>query len=1238
MTKKLTLCLATLSAAALFACPAVAQDLSVPQPNVMLLVDTSGSMEYKSAETAFPKCDPTSSDPADNERSRWIELVEVLTGTIDDYRCTAVNRRSSTFLDEYQLSSTVAPPDYQYRNPYHRPLSGTCAMGPGTVNTTDAFAWSEPSCHAYDNLNASCTIAGSCDSFKQSGDGIIDAYGSGIRFGLMTFDSLISPKTGYSGSAPNLSDGVEGAWSYYVNDYTEGKPVYCDALYPYEVGARNAAAPPWEGRMVAFGNPNPQLSDHKTRNAEIEKILLTTRPYGATPVAGLLADALDFFTEDSSQDPLDNSLKFGPKSDPYVTGDCRTQHIILLTDGEPNLDLRPYCAQAPQGDGAEGVCPYDETQELAKDLFDAGVTVHVIGFALEDVTYNGTETGKCGDIDTDVLLGANGDSGVCAGDLSGNKPLQVCCELSMIAYEGSQGEDKAHFAGNQSDLREAIKEIIGKFAPRVSLTQPAVASGSSFSTSNATSYRFYSATRPDSISLWRGELERQRYQCSSDGLPEAQDVDATKGDDFSQNLTVNRQDRTIISVEAEADSNDNTKIYSNRSIRPNIETTPADGIDSLDWSGDSDVRASASSFGSTIDARALRLNTADASCTGYTESQCAEHIMDWVLGVNSTSDDYHRCASSSECNLLGPILRSTPQVVGRPNALILDESYDAFKLTRATRDLVLYTSTNDGFLHAFRVASGDPAKEDDDDANVRTLTNNELWAFIPPAVLTGMQTQYPGAHQILLDGEPVIKDVVASPDDVRVFERTSETARFAVGLWRTVLVQAFGGSRGGYFALDVTDPVITGDSGGPRFLWQLTTDSDGNALFGDGGGTPLITTVFMNDGVEEKEIAVAILPGGEGTRDDGADPVDRTASIDFVDSDYTPRSQLPVYTTAASRSLTVVRLDNGEIIKTFRPDADDVPDLDEDAISETPIDSPITGTPVAFPAEVGAVADRVFVGDQEGALWRLDLSEPDPDDWTFSLFYDAFPEASASGDLAYEPRDGQPIATRPIISTDGNNQLVVLFSTGDQESLFASESDNFLVSLTEAVDEADDGTQKFVSKVNWYKKFENGKRVTGPMVLFSSQLYAATFAGAPAGDVCAGGTSTVWGMHFLERANAEDASAGGLPLWKQNDGTMIQEKPADEDNPDTIVFGLTLAQQPSCITAPQTPVGDDPFLSFGTHTSTQGLNPGKFQLIMHTGKMGGGDISAQAADNTTAIDLETPTSITRIDSWAAIVE
>src|SRR5687768_15527326 len=60
-----------------------------PAPNVLLLVDTSGSMEFK-ADGTFPACVPGNT-PAE-EKSRWIDLVEVMTGAFDGYSCWAQDR------------------------------------------------------------------------------------------------------------------------------------------------------------------------------------------------------------------------------------------------------------------------------------------------------------------------------------------------------------------------------------------------------------------------------------------------------------------------------------------------------------------------------------------------------------------------------------------------------------------------------------------------------------------------------------------------------------------------------------------------------------------------------------------------------------------------------------------------------------------------------------------------------------------------------------------------------------------------------------------------------------------------------------------------------------------------------------------------------------------------------------------------------------------------------------------
>src|SRR5690606_1365344 len=180
-------CLATLAAVlGIVSAPEHARaqaDVNPPLPNVMLLVDTSGSMEYKIGSDQFPVCSPAGGQSS-TEKSRWIELLEVLTGTISDYRCQRIDRTAQSFATgEYGSGGPLnrTPYHYLYQNPYHRPLSGTCAPAPGALDPTNAYAWPAGAItfHEYLSPTSSCT-------FRQSTDGILDSFERAVRFGLMT--------------------------------------------------------------------------------------------------------------------------------------------------------------------------------------------------------------------------------------------------------------------------------------------------------------------------------------------------------------------------------------------------------------------------------------------------------------------------------------------------------------------------------------------------------------------------------------------------------------------------------------------------------------------------------------------------------------------------------------------------------------------------------------------------------------------------------------------------------------------------------------------------------------------------------------------------------------------------------------------------------------------------------------------------------------------------------------------
>jgi type IV pilus assembly protein PilY1 len=133
--------------------------------------------------------------------------------------------------------------------------------------------------------------------------------------------------------------------------------------------------------------------------------------------------------------------------------------------------------------------------------------------------------------------------------------------------------------------------------------------------------------------------------------------------------------------------------------------------------------------------------------------------------------------------VLGPIVHSTPVVVGAPANFLIEETYQQFSLAHQDRRKMVYVGANDGMLHAFDADSGE-----------------ESWAFVPqfalPAFAVMADSFY--CHKYSVDQTVTVKDVQIS------------------GAWHTVLVT--GGREGGaaIFAMDVTDP----DS--PQLLWQAT--------------------------------------------------------------------------------------------------------------------------------------------------------------------------------------------------------------------------------------------------------------------------------------------------------------------------------------------------------------------------------------------------------------------------------
>ncbi len=230
--------------------------------------------------------------------------------------------------------------------------------------------------------------------------------------------------------------------------------------------------------------------------------------------------------------------------------------------------------------------------------------------------------------------------------------------------------------------------------------------------------------------------------------------------------------------------------------------------------------------------------------------------------------------------------------------------------TAAAPDATVFVSTNDGYLHAI----------DPDDGS-------ELWAFIPERLLGRLYDLYidgpSPAKQYGLDGE------------FRVFIKNNDYAPGISGAEEVILL--FGMRRGGdaLFALNVTNRAT------PVLEWVIDSTTPGYAELGQTWSRPQIAKV--NVGGTEK--TVAVIGGGYDTTQDN----------------------LGYSTDNIGNAIYMVDITDGSLVWS----AGSTPG--HDLVLPDMVNS--------IPASVNVLnlgqdklADRMYVGDMGGRVWRFDIN------------------------------------------------------------------------------------------------------------------------------------------------------------------------------------------------------------------------------------------------------------------------
>jgi type IV pilus assembly protein PilY1 len=632
-------------------------------------------------------------------------------------------------------------------------------------------------------------------------------------------------------------------------------------------------------------------------------------------------------------------------------------------------------------------------------------------------------------------------------------------------------------------------------------------------------------------------------------------------------------------------------------------------------------------------------------------------------------------------------------------------SYTTYNNVAESRHTVLYVATIDGVMHAFGVDYNPTDNYTFNGTHDPTGKGNEMWAFVPPATTTHLLDGFPAAQTPILDGSPVVKDTIYQRTTVGAGSdwHTSLVSGFGgVGSIGT----------GGYYALDVTDPDIgrhassgtevdpvhsTSNSGtppymntttglpqGPHFLWQLTGDP---YLFGKYSATPAITQILMDpgDGIK-REIGVVILPGGGTDLANSTVTCPRLAKITPnalpADSSYDEQPNVRQWqggcNATRGRTLVIARLDTGEIIRVFgnynvtgnldlpspsaspkwAPYTADSGNSGTNAahypymgrVTQANFDSPITGTPVPYPSDVGSDALRIFVGDADGMMWRVDVSDPNPVNWYVEPFWDSMnlkiqgTSALANhttGDVWGNSR--QPIVGAPSLSIGRTGNVILNFATGDVNQVGNSTGlPNYVFSVGEL---ADASTGKLKASVNWWKVLPNpGELVSGPSAVFDGTYYFATYVPNSTSNLCSHGEAFLWGMDYQAAASStlqattsppDPPSFGGGPKLLDSTSTQVQVL---DTGSAAILPGIAVTNTAACA---QTETVTD-YYTGSTRYDLTNSSPATYSvsaLIGQNGAAGGGSSGGAAKvsqyNYTMASGVRT---MTLIDSWASIVE
>ncbi len=363
----------------------------------------------------------------------------------------------------------------------------------------------------------------------------------------------------------------------------------------------------------------------------------------------------------------------------------------------------------------------------------------------------------------------------------------------------------------------------------------------------------------------------------------------------------------------------------------------------------------------------------------------ASNVLDYIRGDNS-NELKNGGTFRNRSFTLGDVVNSEPVYVGPPNRLFPTgfeaQPYSTFATTYLDRRPIIWFGANDGILHGFDATNGN------------TNSGLEVMAYVPSKVypkLTNL-TSPAYTHEFFVDGSP------------------SEHDAFFSNAWHTVLVGGLNGGGQLIYALDITNPTAYTEANASNLvLWEFTDEDD--ADLGYTFSTP--QAVKMNNG----KWMTIFGNGYNSTVNDDANS---------YCTDNNPATPCPVSTTGDA-VLFILDMakgpkSGGAVYKLST----------ETGMAEDPTgNSTPNGLATVEPIDINRdlMIDYIYAGDLFGNLWKFDVRDSDPTNWTVykSASNTPTPLFIATDELG----NRQPITSKPVVGRHPEQSgYIVNFGTG----------------------------------------------------------------------------------------------------------------------------------------------------------------------------------------------------------------